>query len=118
MIDPAVILERAAASYGTTVADLIGPRRFARLTKPRQAAAWALRHIGLTLCEIGELLHRDHTTIISSIERAEHRADSDEEYAQILRMLIARPHTIRATIESRITTPVRIERFYRPALTA
>ena len=102
MIDPAVILERAAAAFGTTVEALIGPRRFKRLTAPRQAAAWALRQIGLTLMEIGEILHRDHTTIIASIEQAERRAAADKEYALILKVLISQP-----VPRSAVATPER-----------
>jgi chromosomal replication initiation ATPase DnaA len=117
MIDPQIIIERAAAAFGVTPEALIGPRRFARLAPPRQACAWALRQIGLTLMEIGEILHRDHTTIIASIARAEERAAEDDEYAQALRLLIARPQTIRA---ARPGPPVgvRTPRVYKLALTA
>jgi hypothetical protein len=91
MIGPQVIIERAAAAFGVSSEALLGSRRFARLAPPRQAAAWALRQIGLTLMEIGDLLHRDHTTILFSIARAEERAAVDVEYAQILQLLISRP---------------------------
>jgi hypothetical protein len=107
MIDPAIILERTAGAFGTTVEALIGRRRFARLAAPRQACAWALRQIGLTLMEIGEILHRDHSTIVSSIARAEERATEDPDYARILAVLIAPPsrtmppRTVAETVQKR-----------------
>lgn len=107
MIDPNIILERTAGAFGTTVEALTGRRRFARLAAPRQACAWSLRQIGLTLMEIGELLHRDHTTIIASIARAEERATEDPDYACILAVLIAPngrtmpPRTVAETVQKR-----------------
>lgn len=119
MIDPQIIIERAAAAFGITPDLLIGPRRFARLTAPRHAAAWALRKIGLSLTEIGELLHRDHSTIHTSIERAEERAAADTEYAQILTVLISQPvpRSAVATPERRPTRSDAAHR-YKLALTA
>src|SRR5215208_5736914 len=89
MIDPTAILRQVAALFDVSVAELHSTRRRARLTPARQAAAWALRQAGLGMVEIGEYLHRDHTTMTYSVQQAERRAASDPGYAARLRALQA-----------------------------
>src|SRR5689334_23341961 len=123
MIDPAVILARAAAIWHTTIADLVGPRRFVRLTAPRQAVAYALRQHGYGVQEIGEILHRDHTTICYSLKQAAERAASDPRYAAQLRALLGEaapappPATVRATVAVRRSLGTPITPGLRLALT-
>ena len=89
MIDPATIIRVVCDLFGVAVADLMSPRRYKRLTPARQAAAWALRQVGLSLVEVGGLLQRDHTTIIYSVRQAEALARVDAAYAARLRILAA-----------------------------
>lgn len=66
------ILLEIAEHHGLTVADLQGPERTYKYTRPRQHAMWALRRRGLSYPRIGQLLHRDHTTCILGVRRHEH----------------------------------------------
>lgn len=97
MIDSTAILSRAEALFGTPIADLCGPRRFQRLIPARQAVAWALRRLGLSHLEIGELLGRHHSTVCYAIDQAERRATDDPRYAADLQALIALPLPERRT---------------------
>jgi len=101
MIPADVVLARAAALFVVSVADLLGPRRFARLAPARQAAAWALRAHGYTVVEIGELFDRDHTTICYHTKVAEKRAEADPAYAAQLRALMADPSAPAPPVPSR-----------------
>lgn len=89
MTDPDRILRAVCDLFGVSLAELRSPRRFARLTPARQAAAYALRWAGIGLVECGALLHRDHTTIVYSVRQAEQRAERDSAYAARLRALAA-----------------------------
>lgn len=41
----------------------------------------------LSLKEIGELLKRDYSTIISSLKRVEKTKENDQDFAQLIRMI-------------------------------
>jgi len=88
MTDPNAILRAVCTTFGVSLAELVGPRRFSRLTPARHAAAWALRKAGLGVVEAGEALHRDHTTVIYSVRRAEALAERDPAYAAQLAALV------------------------------
>lgn len=71
-------IERASAATGYKLADLRGPSRIPDLCRVRFAIMDAMRRKGMTLPAIGRALHRDHTTILSGLRRAEYlRAEPD-----------------------------------------
>lgn len=61
---------------------LTGPGRMRVLTRPRFVAVKVIRErTGMSLPEIGRRFgNRDHTTIKSAIERADHLIGTDEEF--------------------------------------
>ena len=59
------ILLVAAIMYGVSVRDLVGPKRHNILTNARAYAAHRLHDIGRTSTQIGEILQRDHTSILN-----------------------------------------------------
>lgn len=95
-------------------AALLGRSRVARIAEARQALAWALRQSDWTLEAIGELLDRDHTTIIYAIDRIDRKARHNPPFAARLQALTAQaqeppqpPATLRdrvAELEARIAT--------------
>jgi DnaA-like protein len=89
MKDPEEILAAVCAVFHVSLAELIGLRRFQRIAQARHAAAWALSQRGLGKTEIGELLHRDHSTISTSIKQAAELDASDPAFAAKLRALRA-----------------------------
>lgn len=65
-----LIIERAAEVSGYPVAVLRGPARDRSICMVRWAVMATLRARGLSLPTIGRLLNRDHTTVISGLNRA------------------------------------------------
>ncbi|KKP69563.1 hypothetical protein A2X44_03450 [candidate division CPR3 bacterium GWF2_35_18] len=72
-ITPEVITTTVSEFYGITIKDLKGKSRKANFVVPRQTLAYLLRkEVNMPLTQIGEYLgHRDHTTIMYSIEKTE-----------------------------------------------
>jgi chromosomal replication initiation ATPase DnaA len=64
-----------AELFKIAVADLIGPRKKAILVDARSVVALILRNRGLTLAEIGHLLHRDYSSISYLCARIERDHD-------------------------------------------
>jgi chromosomal replication initiator protein len=68
---PEALLEVAAAYFGTSVEDLIGRSRTAKIALQRQIIMYLIREeTGASLPQIGDLLGgRDHTTVMHGCER-------------------------------------------------
>lgn len=81
-----LIIERAAAISGYPVSVLRGPARDRPIYTVRWAVMAILRARGLSLATIGRLLNRDHTTIISGLERAD-RLRRDPSFTDLLEAL-------------------------------
>lgn len=73
------IINRIAADYGTSTADIIGPGRTKNLTKPRFTAMYLARiTTRLSLPWIGKHFGgRDHTTVINAMNKTRARALAD-----------------------------------------
>src|SRR3546814_12554822 len=81
----AAVVGRVCERYGTTPAMLAGPRRRPSETRPRFAAAYAMRAQGIAYREIGHWLGgRDHSTIRTACRRAEVYAGYEPGYADVL----------------------------------
>jgi hypothetical protein len=116
MIDPAIILERAADLFGVSVADILGRRRFRHIARARHAVIYVLWKQGITTPAIGSIIHRDHSTVCSSIQVAEDLATDQPAYAALLHALLRS-----ATAEPEPPPPPHPERggawLARPSLT-
>lgn len=58
------ILEEAAESFGVTIPEILGKCRRKSKMAARRYVARELRALSWSLDEIGDLLRRDHTTIL------------------------------------------------------
>lgn len=65
------VLVEVARLFEITVGDLVSAKRTAILVDARSVVALILRNRGLTLGEIGVILHRDHSTIYGLCQRIE-----------------------------------------------
>lgn len=66
------ILETVAKKYAITVEDLKGTKRTKEIAYARHIAVYLLRKMtDMSLPQIGKLLKRDHSTIISSLKTVE-----------------------------------------------
>ena len=67
---PERVLRDVARELGVAVGDVVGPRRSRRFVQIRGAVMRELRAAGLSLPEIGTVLHRDHTTVLHHLRKA------------------------------------------------
>ncbi len=62
--DAWALVDQVAGYYGFTRAQLLARRRTASIARARQVAMHLLRREGLTADRVGQLLHRDHSTVL------------------------------------------------------
>lgn len=77
--------ERAGAFYGLTADEVLAKDRSKSRFEARAITAWVLRcRFGFSYPELGRFLGRDHTTIMSAIQRVERelRENSTSFFAQ------------------------------------
>lgn len=76
--DAEKVLAAVARVYRIDVDGMLGRSRAARVTWPRQIAAYVLReHGGLGFAQIGEVFERDHSTILHAHALVRRRLLSD-----------------------------------------
>jgi len=62
-------IEAIALKHCFTVEDILGKRRFKPLVKVRRKCIAMLREKGHSTTEIGRIMRRDHTTIVTSLQK-------------------------------------------------
>ena len=72
-LDPLLSLQRIAKAHGLRVQDIRGRDRHRKLVTARRAVAVALRAQGLTYAEVGEVMHRDHASVMNLVRSKYHR---------------------------------------------
>lgn len=73
-----MILERASAATGYSIAEITGRCRLRHVSWVRLAVIAELRAKGLSLPSIGRLLRRHHTTILFGLRQVEALRDHPE----------------------------------------
>lgn len=63
------ILDRVARLHDVTVDDMTGPSRMRHICEARWAAMRELRASGKSTPRIGQLLHRDHSTVVHGLRK-------------------------------------------------
>lgn len=83
------IQRKVSEHYNIRFADLIGPRRFRTVTRPRQMAMYLAKELtSRSLTEIGRRFGgRDHTTVLHSVRRMEKLRGQDSQIAEDLELL-------------------------------
>ena len=78
MYDPSLLIQRVAHGWGVAPAVIYGPQRTRTVTEPRHVAMYLLYdHVRMTAVDIGRLLGRDHTTVLSGVKRGRGLWESD-----------------------------------------
>lgn len=77
----------AAHAVHSTCDELRGDLRFAHLIRGRQAFSIAMRNRGASLPRIGQLLNRDHTTILHGIRKGGKQIKTDPRFAELVEMV-------------------------------
>lgn len=64
-----VIIKEVCDLTGLTRNQMIGPSRLKRIVWPRRVAMWRMRtELGMTMEMIGEVMNRDHTTVVTALQ--------------------------------------------------
>ncbi len=85
------IIEETAKYFNLSPEDVRGQRRNKSTSLARQIAMYEIRTLtNLSLKDIGDIFGgRDHTTVLSSIQKVEKAIDSDLEFAQMIKDITA-----------------------------
>lgn len=67
------IVREVSAATGISTAEIYGRSRIGKIAQARQIVMYLCREKGMTLTQIGNLLHRDHTTVMAGIEAEKRR---------------------------------------------
>lgn len=67
--DARSIVEQIAGRYSIGVRELMSSDRSRRLIRPRWHAYFALREAGFSYPAIGEIMNRDHSTVMHGIRK-------------------------------------------------
>ncbi len=83
------IQRKVAEHYNIRLSDLIGPKRFRALARPRQVAMYLSKQLTTrSLPEIGRRFgNRDHTTVMHGVRRIEELKETDSQIAEDLELL-------------------------------
>jgi len=83
------IQRKVAEHYNIRLSDLIGPKRFRALARPRQVAMYLSKQLTTrSLPEIGRRFgNRDHTTVMHGVRRIEELKQKDSQIAEDLELL-------------------------------
>jgi chromosomal replication initiation ATPase DnaA len=67
-------IEAIAKEHRFTLQDIIGKRKFQPLVKVRRKCVVMLRAKGYSTTEIGRIMNRDHSTIVTSLQKSREAA--------------------------------------------
>jgi chromosomal replication initiator protein len=86
----AAIVQRVAAAFGVSPAELQGPSRLRTVLTARQVAMYLLRElVGLSLPRIATALGRDHTTVRHACQKVADLLTTDDRLASLVRQMKA-----------------------------
>ncbi len=72
------IIDYVAKSYSCTKEDILSPNQSAKISKCRQICCYIIREVTqITVKEIGEILGRDHSTVVYAIHKIEQKIKKD-----------------------------------------
>lgn len=67
-------IEAIAKEHRFTLEDILGKSRFGPLVKVRRKCVVMLRENGYSTTEIGRIMQRDHSTIVTSLQKSKAEA--------------------------------------------
>jgi chromosomal replication initiator protein len=65
-----VDIDAIAQEHKFTLEDILGKRKFKPLVKIRRKCVVMLREKGYSTTEIGRIMNRDHSTIVTSLQKS------------------------------------------------
>jgi len=67
--DPGPILEALADELNVSVEELKGPSRQQAISNSRAVVHWTFRQLGFSLHEIGNMLHKEHSSVAHALKK-------------------------------------------------
>jgi chromosomal replication initiator protein len=88
-LNPQTIIHAVAEFYGIPSGELLGKSQAQNCVLPRQIAMHLCRHeLKIPYLRLGELFHRDHSTVMSSVKQIQKKLDGqDRELASALSII-------------------------------
>ena len=88
-LDPQKIIQAVAEHYNISSTDILGKSQTQSCVNPRQLAMYLCRdQLKVPYLKIGELFHRDHSTVMSSVKLIQKKLDSqDRELAMAMAII-------------------------------
>ncbi|MGE0831955.1 MAG: chromosomal replication initiator protein DnaA [Simkaniaceae bacterium] len=84
MLTPEKVLKLVANAFGIKTEDILGKAQNKECALPRQIAMYLFRsHLRLSFLKIGRFFSRDHSTVISSVNRIQKGLEQKEEAIQL-----------------------------------
>ena len=88
-IDGTKIVNAAAEKYGIAADEILGKKRTKEIAWPRHMSVYVMRKLtDMSLNDIGKFFNRDHSTIITSIEKIEKESEENSSVAKEIQDLI------------------------------
>lgn len=81
------IVEATAELLDVPAAEILGRRRPAPLVRARFVVYWLGWFEGISYSELGRILDRDHSTILSGVQRMNEQLRLDDELVQTVRTI-------------------------------
>jgi chromosomal replication initiation ATPase DnaA len=88
-MDETQILDGVAATFGITREQLLSRSKYGRFSEARKVAYYLLRKSDYSTTEVGEIMHRDHSTVIVGSQKVEARMEASTPYALTIQRLRA-----------------------------
>lgn len=89
------LVKEAGKEFCVHPRDILGPARFAFVIKPRFAVFMALHKRGMSSCQIGRHMNRDHSSVLHGVRRAQYMMSKNEEYREkVERLINFRPYRV------------------------
>lgn len=89
----------AAEMFNVHPRDLVGHYKFSFLLLPRFALTKALREVGLSSPRIGQIVRRDHTSVLYQLKQADNFMQRDPGYAKKVNQLISKFQEMKNQVE-------------------
>lgn len=78
-LNPQKIVQKIAEHYGISIDDILGSAQTRSCTFPRQIAMYLCRsQLNLPFTKIGEFFHRDHSTVMTSVNQIKKNIDQND----------------------------------------
>jgi chromosomal replication initiator protein len=93
IVTPEKIIKVVAEYYGITIEDILGKSQSKECTYPRKIAMYLCRqNLKLPFMKIGQIFHRDHSTVMTSTRLIENEKAKKPDLASILSLITKNIH--------------------------